>query len=404
MRIENAGQIDNLIPPRFIERDIYSEIKGDIDKKEVQIIYGPRQVGKSSLMYLLMRDIFNEATDFFYFNLDEIPAIFDSPEVFLADIQSKKKSDGTTYIFIDEIQRKEDIGLFIKYIYDKNIHFKFVVTGSSSLNIKNMVNEPLTGRKFEYFLRPLNIFEILRFKGINISKISIPTPDILSTIEDILLYGGYPQVVLANVPDDKSAKLLEISKSYITRDLVGVFGVESARELEMVAIYLSENISNILSKENISNMLAIPLSRIEKCLNALEESFVVDLLRPFYKNPVKESSQRPKVFFEDNGIRNALLRKTAPNLILADIGKLFEQMVFQILRHKYKENVKYWRNINQTEVDFVVTVPNGILAFETKYSWDKKTIPQNLKSFEKVYTKELLKSTVISKENIVFAF
>jgi len=402
MKIENVSQIENLLPSQFIERDLYSSIEKDIEKEEVQIVYGPRQVGKSSLMYFLMKNIFKPTSDFFYFNLDEIPKTFDSPEIFLADVKSKKKFDGITHIFIDEVQRKEDIGLFLKYLYDKKAGLKFVVTGSSSLNIKNIVNEPLTGRKFEYFLRPLSIFEILRFKGIDAGKTNVSTPDIITSIEDMLLYGGYPQVVLAPTSGDKTAKLSEIAKSYITRDLAQTFDLDNARELEMMAVYLAENISNILSKENISKMLAIPVYRVDKYLEALEKSFVLDFVKPFYKNPVKEVSHRPKVFFEDNGIRNTLLRKASKELISADYGKLFEQTVFQILRAQYGESVKYWRNINQTEVDFVVTRPDGMLAFETKYSWDKKAIPQNLKSFESVYKKELLKSYVVGKENLVF--
>jgi predicted AAA+ superfamily ATPase len=319
----------------------------------------------------------------------------------MEDINSRRKGPGTVYIFIDEIQRKADIGLFLKYIYDRNTEFKFIVTGSSSLSIKNIVSEPLTGRKFEYFLAPLDIFEILKSKGVDARKLQTATPEVEKTMDDLLLFGGYPSVWLLKNREEKARKLQEIAKSYITRDLAAAFRINNPEELESVAVYLAQNTGNLLSRENIAKTLSQKVNRVNTYLTALKKSFIVGLLRPFYRNPVAELSHRPKIYFVDNGIRNVLLQKTYRELIAGDRGKLFEQTVWQLLVNLYPDHLKYWRNINQTEVDFVVDAGEGLKAYEAKYLYERTALPKNLASFKKIYGKELADIKVISKENLV---
>ena len=163
-----------------------------------------------------------------------------------------------------------------------------------------------------------------------------------------MLYGGYPDVVLQSKPIDKIQKLKEISSSYITRDLTDLFQIRASADLENTTIYLAQNISAILSKENIAKTIGMSVYQVNGFIEALTKSFIIEPLRPFYKNPVKEISHRPKMYFIDNGIRNILLQKTTKGLIVADKGLLFEQTIFQILRQKNNEKLHYWRTINQT--------------------------------------------------------
>ncbi|MDP4010656.1 MAG: ATP-binding protein [Candidatus Roizmanbacteria bacterium] len=399
MKISSLEQILQLMPPKVIRRSLTSQIIKDFDKPEMQILYGPRQVGKSTLMYQLMLDKFETNQDMFYFNLDQPDSSFDSAENFLAEIVSRSNSKNRVYIFIDEIQRKSDAGLFLKYLYDRRLNWKFVLTGSASLQIKNIVREPLTGRKFEYFLAPLDLKEILAFQGIDIRKISQTTPSVQYIFEDYLLYGGYPDVVLKNRPFDKIQKLKEISRSYITRDLTDLFQIRASADLENTTIYLAQNISAILSKENIAKTVGISVYQVNSFIEALTKSFIIEPLRPFYKNPVKEISHRPKMYFIDNGIRNILLQKTTKSLIVADKGLLFEQTIFQILRQKNNEKLRYWRTINQTEVDFVMDTDYGLEVYEAKYDWSKPGKPKNVQSFCSQYKDSIASAHVITATN-----
>ncbi len=405
MKITHLDQIKTLLPTHFIERDMTSRVLADVNKREIQIVYGARQVGKSSLMYLIMEKILADGGEVFYFNLDIPESAFNSPEILLADIYSKSRAtphdSKIIYIFIDEIQRKKDIGLFLKYIYDQNKNIKFIVTGSSSLHIRNMVSEPLTGRKFEYLLHPLSIGEILKSKGIDGAKLSFSTPEVLETVDQYMLYGGYPAVFTTATIADKLRKLSEIKKSYITRDLSDMFSIQNTNELDACAIYIAENIGNLLSKENIASTLGISVYAVNNYLDALEQSFLIQYVRPFYKNPVKEVAHRPKVYFLDNGIRNAVLGKGSPDLLMNDRGKLFEQTLWHILSQKSSSDIKYWRNNNQTEVDFITEFADSICAYEAKLSWEQVAIPRNMRSFIDQYASQVSEAKVISRENIV---
>jgi len=399
MKVNEISEIEQLLPKEIIERDILSSLITDFKKKEIQVLYGPRQVGKSVLLYLLMKKAFTCGAEVFYYNLDAMEEEFTSPQIFINEITSKKRTDGNVYIFIDEIQRKRDIGLFLKYIYDKNLNFKFIVTGSASLNIKNIINEPLTGRKFEYFLPPLSLFEQAKHKGIETAKLTLSTPSFLEVLENNLLYGGYPQVFLYKTREEKVHKLLEISRSYITRDLTDLFKIENSKELENTAVFLAHNIGNILSKENLGKVMSLTYTKVNSYLDALEKSFVICLVKPYFKDPIKEISHRSKVYFWDNGIRNILLYKSELGKLTLEKGRLFEQVVFQLLKSQVEE-IKYWRNINQTEVDFVMEKGEKIEVYEAKYSFEKTGVPRNLASFKEKYQKIIEKMEIISKENI----
>lgn len=396
MHIVSPKQITQLMPPKVIKRTLTNRIIKDFDKPEIQIIYGPRQVGKSTLMYQLMLEKFNEENDMFYFNLDQPDISFDTSEMFYAEISARVKHKNMTYIFIDEIQRKKDAGLFLKYLYDRKLNWKFVVTGSSSLQIKNNVKEPLTGRKFEYFLSPLDLQEILEYSGIDVRNLSQIPPSVQHIFDDYLLYGGYPDVVLRLPPQDKIQKLQEIARSYITRDLIDLFQISQSSDLENQTIYLAQNISSLLSKENIAKTIGISVYQVNEYLNALIKSFIIEPLWPFYKNPVKEISHRPKIYFLDNGIRNIMLQKTTKGLIASDKGVLFEQTIFQMLRQKRNNKLRYWRTINQTEVDFIVETAGGLEVYEAKYVWNRPNNPKNLQSFYNQYKKDISKVHVIT--------
>lgn len=402
--------IKTLLPHNFIARQIHDTLMQAINNPEVTILYGARQVGKSSELYNCMSEILkdNSSTDVFYFNLDYPADEFQNPEYFLNSITSQRTNpDKRTYVFIDEAQRLENIGVFIKYVYDQKRNIKFILSGSASLDIKEKIKEPLTGRKEELYLSALNLNEILNYRGINVDTIQGYFPQLKTVLEEYLLFGGYPNIVTEPTLERKVSKLKEIAESYIYRDITNLFQIENINHVKVVTSYLAENIGNLLSKDNVAKVGQLTKYQVEKVINALERTFVIDLIYPFAKNNLKEIISRPKVFFTDPGIRNAIAGKLSELAILNDKGKLFENALeihLQDYVRRYNNGeVLFWRTLNQTEIDFILKlIIEGeiqLTAYEAKYTWNSEQKPRSLQSFEDTYKSTVRDLKVITSEN-----
>ncbi len=403
MRLESQEQIDRLLVTPHITRDLHRQFFASLSGTEVSILYGPRQVGKSQELIKCMAELrLADKTNIInYFNLDVIPEDFNDPDRFVNSLLAQPKtSDARIYVFIDEAQRLPNIGVFIKYIHDQRYPIKFILSGSASLDIREKIKEPLTGRKFEFYLPPLTIGEIMRFNNFDLAKVSGPFAALDNALSEYLIFGGYPAVILLPNLEEKRRKLKEIAESYILKDLTELFDIKDRENLKLTGSFLGENIGGILSKEGVSQLTALSKYELEKCLAALEKGFVVSLIRPFFRNRTKELVHRPKIYFEDNGIRNALLNKLDAVATVADQGQLFENTVFIHLKSRFgQNNIKFWRTNNQTEVDFVVENNGRLLAFEAKSSWSKSSLPRNLVSFQREYSSEIKEVSVITREN-----
>jgi len=404
MRLTSQEQMERILAKPHINRDIHSELYASLSNKEVTVLYGPRQVGKSQELAKCIEDLlFNDPTAVInYFNLDVIPEDFKDPDRFINSLLAQQGTkDGTIYVFIDEAQRLPNIGLFVKYIHDQHQPIKFILSGSASLDIREKIKEPLTGRKIEFYLSPLTLGEIMKFNGIDISKIRGSFNGLDKELNNYLLFGGYPEVFLLSNLEEKRRKLKEITESYILKDLTELFDIHNQENFRLIANYLGENIGAILSKEGLSKLTAISKYEIEKSLTALEKGFVASLIRPFARNRAKELIHRPKIYFEDNGIRNALLNRLDATTTVSDQGQLFANTVFIHLKNRYGgSNLKFWRTNNQTEVDFIIEKEGRILAIEAKNSWIKKSLPRNLISFKHKYLNKIEDAKVISRENL----
>ncbi|PIZ57744.1 hypothetical protein COY20_04780 [Candidatus Shapirobacteria bacterium CG_4_10_14_0_2_um_filter_40_12] len=400
MKIKNIKEIEKFLPKRQIDREIRQSLVKGLTQEEVMILYGPRQVGKSVEVWKMIEGLLRiGGSDIFYFNFDVLPIEARDPEEFLRWIKSMS-GEGKIYVFIDEAQRLANIGRWIKYLYDLKTGIKWVLTGSASLDLKNRTKESLVGRKIEYFLEPLSLREIVKDGNMELGKVEKDFEGLNQKLREYLVFGGYPGVVTITGPDEKKQKLADISETYLISDISQMYGIEDKQNLKMVAIYLAENIGGILSKNNLSNLTGIGKHEVVKCLEALEGGFVVRKIRSFAKDKTKELTHRSKVYFEDLGIRNALLGKLSSEKILMDRGKLFKNLVIKMLSEKWGwENIKYWRTTNQTEVDAVVVKAEGrIEAYEAKYS-QLKSMPKNLVSFGQRYGQILDKTEVIWSGN-----
>ena len=365
MKVKNSTEISNFVPKNYLPRQIHPKIfKSVKENPEVTVVYGPRQVGKTVEIFKCLGLILDESepSDVFFYNLDNPKSgDFDSPDKFLDSILSQKEHQ-QTFVFIDEAQRLENIGLFIKYLYDLHQGIKFILTGSVSLDIKQKIKEPLTGRKQEFFLAPLDLGEVLLSRGISVEKITGAFDKLEQVLEEYLLFGGYPGVLTLGNWEKKTQKLKEITQSYILRDTLDEFGIRDEVRMRLTASYLAENVGSLFSLESLVNLSGLTRHIAEKLIMALEKSFVIFPVRPFAQNKAKELVHRPKYYFWDLGIRNAVLEKLRLDQIVLDKGKLFENAL-AIGLNLQNRKLNYWRTLNQTEVDFV----SENQAFESKY-------------------------------------
>lgn len=397
MRLE-LDTVQNLLPVNYVTREREREISSVLNTDEVIVIYGARQVGKSSLVLNLAKQLISKGSSVHYFTLDEIEnADFQSPERLISLLQPDLDSGSRVYLIIDEAQRLENIGLFVKTIYDRKLPLKIILTGSASFSIKSKIQEPLTGRKFEFHLGPFSITEILDYEGINPASISSTNSKLEAILKHFLVFGGYPKVFFSDSTELKTRRLVEIADTYITKDLVELFQITDTVAVRKVTAYIAENIGNLLSIDKITSLGGLKRDLVEKIIHALENIFVSYSLSPLSSDKFKEVAKRPKIYFHDTGLRNAFLRRLDENLLINDLGSLFENTIGNQLVSRYgAEKVNYWRTINQTEVDFVVNREPRLLAIETKYSWDNNSKPRSLLSLESEYSAEGL---VLTKDN-----
>lgn len=401
----NKKELRNLIPSKYIERNIHAELYKHIAyRNEVTILYGPRQVGKSSEILKIAFELYEKEknSDFFYYNLDYSSKDLKNPEYFINLINSNKTTnDSKCYIFIDEAQRYEDIGLFTKYIYDRKLNFKIILTGSASLDIKEKVRETLTGRKKEFFLNSLSLSEILKLKGIDPLKVSGYFEELGLILDEYLVYGGYPEILLENSIERKKEKLEEIADSYILRDMANLFGIDNNDLLSTVSIFMAENIGNLYSTHGTSMLLSYSRDEIQRVVKALQKTFILNLIPTYSSKKTKELLHSKKIYLNDPGIRNALIGKLDEKVLLNDRGALFENAVVShfIVKNDLKR-VKFWRKQNQTEVDIVIQHSiDELEAYEVKYMYNKDNLPKSMASFLNLYGDFVKKRDMISKKN-----
>jgi len=355
----------NIIVPRSIFHEVASHLK----EKEITIIIGARQVGKTTLLmqlkeYLLERKIAAEAIKIFNLDLISDLELFDSQKNFINYLKSELVGHKRVYVFVDEVQRLKNPGLFFKGVYDLNLPAKFVLTGSSSLEIKAKTQEPLTGRKRLFYLFPFSFEEFIIGTANPLSKIlnhKRLTPyhliQIMDKLREYLVYGGYPRVALEKKTGNKLNLLKEIFSSYIEKDIIGFLKIREALNYSRLVALLAAQVGQLVNAVELGNTLDMKQETIQAYLGALEETFICHLVRPYFTNFRKELVKMPKLFFWDNGIRNAPLEALRDYEGREDRGALLENFVFAEIARKNINRVRFWRTKDKNEIDFVLTQP-----------------------------------------------
>jgi len=378
-----------------IKRTLYQSVRAHLNKPEITLLIGPRQAGKTTLLREIAGDLIRDGERCFFFNLDiDVDAqYFQSQQRFVERVVALAGPQ-KAYIFIDEVQRIENAGLFLKGVFDRRLPYKWVATGSGSLELKEKIAESLAGRKRNFFLFPISIAEFSAYSWkVDPEQIGplLRTDTIRSEslLKEYLLYGGYPRVVTATGPEEKNAVLSEIFQSYIERDIQILLRLEKSKDFITLLQLLANRIGKLLNFQDLSNLSNLSVPTVKNYLWYCEKTFIIEPVLPFFTNKEKELVKSPQYYFTDAGLRNYLLAIHDIVPQSNEFGFLFQQLVFHLLKSKFDGSVaaiRYWRTQNQAEVDFVVQKGLVLLPVEVKSArMEAPEITRSLRSFIEMY-------------------
>jgi predicted AAA+ superfamily ATPase len=358
-------------------------IKNWLGKGKVIILTGARQVGKTTLF----RKMTEGKKDILWMNADEAEVrerLNNTSIEKLRIIIGKKK-----FMVIDEIQRVPDAGLMLKLIADQFKSVQVMATGSSALDIADTIYEPLTGRHFLFHLHPLMISEMYE---------DLSPFEIEQKLPFHLVYGCYPDIY--NRPEEAEFVLKNLTSQYLYKDILGWKDIRKPQLLDKLLRLLAYQVGAQVSIAELGNQLQVKSETIESYLDLLEKSFLIFRLPALSNNPRKEISKMSKFYFWDNGIRNAVIDDFDDLSIRRDNGMLWENFIISERRkwlswHKPQIKTFYWRNYNQSEVDYIEKEKHKLSAYEIKWSHRKQHTVS--RAFTNSYPKA--KTEVISRNN-----
>jgi len=367
--------------PRF-----YQNLDKYLKPNKVLVIYGARQVGKTTLLnnYLSKTSL--------KYKLDSGDNIKTQNVLSSGDFKRiSEYAAGYELIAIDEAQRIPNIGQGLKILADQIKGLKIIATGSSSFELSGQIGEPLTGRKETLILFPLSQLELRKIYN---------SYELKEMLEDFLVFGSYPAVLSSQSKKEKVRLLEEIANSYLLKDIFELEKIRASKILLDLLRLLAFQIGSEVSFSELGEKTGLDSKTIARYLDLLEKSFVIYNLRGFSKNLRKEITKKGKYYFYDNGIRNAIISNFNPLKERNDIGQLWENFLIseRLKTQHYKEiyaNNYFWRTWDQKEIDWIEEREGKLFAYEFKFKETK--IPKSFKEFQAVYPEA--KTEIISQEN-----
>ncbi len=348
-----------MIITRFIEK----RVRDSLFKNKIIIIYGPRQVGKTTLV----KKIQSSFPKSLYLNCDEPDirqALINKTSTELINYLGKE----TPLVIIDEAQRVKNIGLTLKLLADNAPQIQIIATGSSSFDLSNKIKEPLTGRAIEFFLPPFFLLEVDKEKQ-----------EINRLLGTRLIFGLYPEVVLK--PNEAKDILKSFYQGSLYKDALEYQGLKNPEVIEKLLVALALQIGSQVSYSELASLLGIDQKTVAFYIRLLELAFVIFRLPPFSRNLRKEISKSRKIYFWDNGIRNAIINNFNPLSYRNDIGALWENFLI-VERQKrnlitgFSPNIYFWRTWQKQEIDYLEEEGGKIYGFEIKWQEKKKKPPK----------------------------
>ena len=342
----------------MIERTLTRTIRSKLGQGKAIIVMGSRQVGKTTLLRHLFGE--GEGADVLWLNGDEpdIPALMENISATrLHHLFGRKR-----IVVIDEAQRIRNVGLRLKLITDQIPDVQLIATGSSSFDLANEVNEPLTGRKWEYRMYPLSFGEMVAHHGLLEEKRLLPHR---------LVYGYYPEVVTH--PGQEREILRQLSDSYLYRDILSWERIKKADKVVKLLQALAYQVGSEVNFNELGQLCSIDPKTAERYVNLLEQSFIVFRVGSFSRNLRNELKASRKIYFYDNGIRNAVIANFSQVEARQDVGALFENFMMAERRkwveaHQVWRNTWFWRTTAMQEVDLVEEGDGRMWAFEFKWN------------------------------------
>jgi predicted AAA+ superfamily ATPase len=356
----------------MIARLIFEPIRQRLGDRKAIIILGPRQAGKSTFLDQISEKLQQPVI---WWNGDEsdVRTMLEHPtSTRLKSLIGKNKT-----VIIDEAQRIENIGLCMKLITDNIKNVKLIATGSSAFELANKINEPLTGRKWEYNLYPLSFGEM-----VNDTSLLEET----RLLHQRLVFGYYPEVV--TWPGDEIARLKQLADSYLYKDILTWERIQKPDKLEKLVQALAFQMAQLISYNELAKTCGLNAETVEKYINLLEKAFIVYRLPAFSRNQRNELKKSYKIYFYDNGLRNAVINQFSQASLRQDIGALWENWFITerlkfIANHQLFVSRFFWRTLAQQEVDYIEEGSGKITAYECK--WNEKGKGKISNAFKNAY-------------------
>jgi len=409
---------NSLIPKNYIQREIEEKIFKFIDDKEVIAICGPRQSGKSTLLKRIgsfLQEKYGKENVFFVDSEDEIEKLkFETnPKEYLKFYLRKKNK---VFILLDEVQYVKNSGKILKLLYDHYPQVKFIVSGSSSLDIGRL-GQFLVGRVVFFELFPFSFSEFLKAKDENLEleyqekRFFIDKPKktdsffkdrLNKLLKEYLTYGGYPRIVLEKDEQKKILLLKNLFSTYIEKDIINLYGVKYKEKVIILLKYLTATVGGLLNFNELSQLTNLHFQEIKELISIFEETYVIKKISPFHKNLVTELKKNPKVYFFDLGFRNLLLERF--DFLDDEWGKVLENYGFLLFKEK---ELHFWRTTAKAEVDFVLKEKDNFIPLEVKKT---SKITRSLLSFINTYNPKIAiifnleKSDCVTRNNTKIFF
>ncbi len=369
----------------LIKREIQSKVENALFKGKIVVIYGPRQVGKTTLVKLILQNQSNVKSA--YFNCDE-------PDVRQAltdktSTELKSFLGDSELVVFDEAQRIKNIGLTLKLLIDNYPGTQIIATGSSSFDLSNEIAEPLTGRKNEFYLYPFSLAELKdAYPGIEADRI----------LENRMVFGMYPGIVFES-DQAKAESLKELTKSYVFKDVLQYQRIKNPEMLDKLLQALALQLGGQVIYGEIASLIGIDKITVANYIRILEQAFIIFRLPPFSRNLRDELKRTRKICFFDNGIRNALINNLNPVDLRQDAGALWENfMISERIKRNGNSgrdvNMYFWRTLQQQEIDLIEDRGDELAGYEFKWKSRPGKVPV---AFSRTYPDA--KVEMITKEN-----
>ncbi len=363
----------------YVERDLEKEINKYLKSEEILAIIGPRRCGKTTICEKIIEDYKGKVNKITFEDVKTLRFFEEDIDFFI-----EEEIKGYDLIFIDEVQYSKDSGKKLKYIYD-TCKIKIIISGSSAAEISIQSLKYLTGRILLFNLYPFSFGEFIRAKEKSLEKYlknrkisSVILERLNNYLEEYLLYGGYPRVVLSKTKEEKKKILSGIFNTYLMKEIKEILDLSDDYHLLDLMKALSLQVGNIVNYEEISVVSGFKYLKLKKYLNILEKTFILKQVKPYFTNKRTEIVKSPKIYFFDFGFRNIILNNFETER--TDKGSVYENFIFNQFIFSGKE-LKYWNTKSNAEVDFVFESGGKLIPIEIKSFLKEEKITKSFRSF-----------------------